>query len=236
MIKSIKEDINSIYERDPAARSRWEVLLCYSGLHAVIIHRLANKLWKADWKVTARWLSQVGRFLTGIEIHPAAEIGKRVLIDHGMGVVIGETAEVGDDCTIYHGVTLGGTSLSEGTKRHPTIGRNCIIGAGAKVLGAFTVGDNCRIGSNAVVIKPLPPDSTAVGNPARIVKRKDKKVDAEEQRQEKAIHDPKLHVRMAAYGFVANGEDPYAEKLKAMEQRLENQEKLIEELKEKVKN
>ena len=175
MIKSIKEDINSIYERDPAARSRWEVLLCYSGLHAVIIHRLANKLWKADWKVTARWLSQVGRFLTGIEIHPAAEIGKRVLIDHGMGVVIGETAEVGDDCTIYHGVTLGGTSLSEGTKRHPTIGRNCIIGAGAKVLGAFTVGDNCRIGSNAVVIKPLPPDSTAVGNPARIVKRKDKK-------------------------------------------------------------
>ncbi|MFG6370945.1 MAG: serine O-acetyltransferase, partial [Turicimonas muris] len=178
MIKSIKEDINSIYERDPAARSRWEVLLCYSGLHAVIIHRLANKLWKADWKVTARWLSQVGRFLTGIEIHPAAEIGKRVLIDHGMGVVIGETAEVGDDCTIYHGVTLGGTSLSEGTKRHPTIGRNCIIGAGAKVLGAFTVGDNCRIGSNAVVIKPLPPDSTAVGNPARIVKRKDKKVDA----------------------------------------------------------
>ena len=212
MIKSIKEDINSIYERDPAARSRWEVLLCYSGLHAVIIHRLANKLWKADWKVTARWLSQVGRFLTGIEIHPAAEIGKRVLIDHGMGVVIGETAEVGDDCTIYHGVTLGGTSLSEGTKRHPTIGRNCIIGAGAKVLGAFTVGDNCRIGSNAVVIKPLPPDSTAVGNPARIVKRKDKKVDAEEQRQEKAIQDPKLHVRMAAYGFVANEEDPYAEK------------------------
>ncbi len=236
MIKSIKEDINSIYERDPAARSRWEVLLCYSGLHAVIIHRLANKLWKADWKVTARWLSQVGRFLTGIEIHPAAEIGKHVLIDHGMGVVIGETAEVGDDCTIYHGVTLGGTSLSEGTKRHPTIGRNCIIGAGAKVLGAFTVGDNCRIGSNAVVIKPLPPDSTAVGNPARIVKRKDKKVDAEEQRQEKAIHDPKLHVRMAAYGFVANEEDPYAEKLKAMEQRLENQEKLIEELKEKVRN
>ena len=165
MINSIIEDINSIYERDPAARSRWEVLLCYSGLHAVIIHRLANKLWKADWKVTARWLSQVGRFLTGIEIHPAAEIGKRVLIDHGMGVVIGETGEVGADCTIYHGVTLGGTSLSEGTKRHPTIGRNCIIGAGAKVLGAFTVGANCRIGSNAVFIKPVTPDSTAVCNP-----------------------------------------------------------------------
>ena len=235
MINSIKEDVNSIYERDPAARSRWEVLLCYSGLHAVIIHRLANKLWKADWRVTARWLSQVGRFLTGIEIHPAATIGKRVLIDHGMGVVIGETAEVGDDCTIYHRVTLGGTSLTEGTKRHPTIGRNCIIGAGAKILGGFSVGDNCRIGSNAVVIKPLPSDSTAVGNPARIVKRKDKKVTTEEQKEEKAIQDPRVHVRMAAYGVIANEEDPYAEKLKTMEQRLEAQEKLIEELKEKIK-
>ncbi len=229
MLASIKEDINSIYERDPAARSRWEVLLCYSGLHAVIIHRLANKLWHADWKVSARWLSQLGRFLTGIEIHPAAKIGKRVLIDHGMGVVIGETAEVGDDCTIYHGVTLGGTSLAEGTKRHPTIGRNCIIGAGAKVLGAFTVGDNCRIGSNAVVIKPLPPDSTAVGNPARIVKKKEEKVE-EAKKEEQAIRDPKKHVKLAAYGIVANEEDPYAEKLRQMEQKIEQQNQKIEEL------
>ena len=169
MFSRIKGDVDSIYERDPAAHSRWEVLLCYPGLHAIIAHRAAHWLWNKNWKVTARALSQCNRFLTGIEIHPAAKIGDRVLIDHGMGVVIGETAEVGDDCTIYHGVTLGGTSLASGTKRHPTIGKNVIVGAGAKILGGFEIGDNCRIGSNAVVIKALPPNSTAVGNPARIV-------------------------------------------------------------------
>ena len=176
MFSRIKGDVNSIYERDPAARSRWEVLLCYPGLHAIIAHRVAHWLWNKDWKVSARALSQCNRFLTGIEIHPAAKIGDRVLIDHGMGVVIGETAEVGDDCTIYHGVTLGGTSLASGTKRHPTIGKNVIVGAGAKILGGFEIGDNCRIGSNAVVIKPLPPNSTAVGNPARIVDKSKKAV------------------------------------------------------------
>ena len=154
MFSRIKGDVNSIYERDPAARSRWEVLLCYPGLHAIIAHRVAHWLWNKDWKVSARALSQCNRFLTGIEIHPAAKIGDRVLIDHGMGVVIGETAEVGDDCTIYHGVTLGGTSLASGTKRHPTIGKNVIVGAGAKILGGFEIGDNCRIGSNASRSRP----------------------------------------------------------------------------------
>ncbi len=236
MFRSIKEHIDAIYERDPAARSRLEVVLCYPGFHAITFHRLAHKLWGMDCKLFARWLSHVSRFLTGIEIHPAAEIGHRVLIDHGMGVVIGETAEVGDDCTIYHGVTLGGTSLAEGTKRHPTIGKNCIIGAGAKVLGSFTIGDNCRIGSNAVVIKPLPPDSTAVGNPARIVRRKEE--DKKDTPEEKAFikekiaqsHDPKKHVRMAAYGVVANEIDPYAEKLASLEKRIEEQQRRLEEL------
>lgn len=220
IFQRIKGDVDSIYERDPAARSRWEVLLCYPGLHAVMGHRLSHWLWKKNWKVTARALSQCNRFLTGIEIHPAAVIGDRVLIDHGMGVVIGETAEVGDDCTIYHGVTLGGTSLASGTKRHPTIGKNCIIGAGAKVLGGFEIGDNCRIGSNAVVIKPLPANSTAVGNPARIVDKSKKK---QEKKEAENQVDPKTQVRLAAYGVVANEEDPYVEKLKALEARLNEQ-------------
>lgn len=220
MFEQLKEEVNSIYERDPAAHSRWEVLLCYPGLHAIIGHRIAHKLWMANWPVLARWVSQTVRFLTGIEIHPAAKIGRRVLIDHGMGVVIGETAEVGDDCTIYHGVTLGGTSLAEGTKRHPTLGKNCIVGAGAKILGSFTVGDNCRIGSNAVVIKPLPPNSTAVGNPARIVDKNKKKNTEEVTPNEKeslAQQDPKMHVRYAAYGVVADEVDPYVKRIEKLE-------------------
>lgn len=223
MFSRIKGDIDSIYERDPAAHSKWEVLLCYPGLHAVMAHRVSHWLWQKNWRVCARWLSQVSRFLTGIEIHPAAKIGDRVLIDHGMGVVIGETAEVGDDCTIYHSVTLGGTSLESGTKRHPTVGRNCIIGAGAKVLGGFEVGENCRIGSNAVVIKPLPANSTAVGNPARII---DKKKSAEK----KEVEDAKAQVRHAAYGIVANEEDPYVLKIQQMEAKLAEQQARIEAL------
>ena len=223
MFERIKDDVRSIFERDPAARSKWEVLLCYPGLHAVIAHRASHWLWKKGWRVSARWFSQCSRFLTGIEIHPAAEIGNRVLIDHGMGVVIGETAEVGDDCTIYHGVTLGGTSLASGTKRHPTIGKNCIIGAGAKILGGVEIGDNCRIGSNAVVIKPLPANSTAVGNPARIVD-KTKRSDLQ-----KPV-DPKTQVKMAAYGVIANEEDPYAARIKELEAKLLQQEKRLEAL------
>lgn len=239
MFEALKEDIQSIYDRDPAARSRFEVFLCYPGLHAIMSHRVTHWLWRKNWKLTARWLSQISRFLTGIEIHPGAVIGHRVLIDHGMGVVIGETAEVGDDCTIYHGVTLGGTSLAHGVKRHPTLGKNCIVGAGAKILGSFTVGDNCRIGSNAVVVKPLPANSTAVGNPARIVDKNKDKDKKEAAYVAKAVPDPKMQVRLAAYGIVEGEIDPYAKRLEMIEKMLAKHEELLgqkpsEELAEKI--
>jgi serine O-acetyltransferase len=169
MFERIREDIACILERDPAARSRFEVLTCYPGLHALIWHRRAHACWNLGWYWLARFLSHLGRWFTGIEIHPAAKIGRRVFIDHGMGVVIGQTAEVGDDCTIYQGVTLGGTSLAKGAKRHPTLGRGVIVGANSQVLGGFTVGDEARVGSNAVVLKPVPAGATAVGNPARVI-------------------------------------------------------------------
>ncbi|HEY1608188.1 MAG TPA: serine O-acetyltransferase [Paraburkholderia sp.] len=169
MFDRLREDIATIRERDPAARSAFEVLTCYPGLHALVLHRFAHACWRAQRRWLARFVSQIARFLTGIEIHPGATIGARVFIDHGMGVVIGETAEVGDDCTIYQGVTLGGTSLTRGAKRHPTLGAGVIVGAGAKVLGSFTVGANAKIGSNAVVVKPVPEGGTAVGNPARVI-------------------------------------------------------------------
>jgi serine O-acetyltransferase len=167
----LRESIRAYREQDPAARSDLEVLLCYPGLHAIIWHRAAHALWRHRLYLIARMFSHLGRFLTGIEIHPGARIGRRLVIDHGMAVVIGETAEIGDDCYIYHQVTLGGTSLRPG-KRHPTIGNHVIIGAGAKVLGAITVGDNARIGSNAVVRESVPPGTTVVGIPARPVERK----------------------------------------------------------------
>ncbi|HLR77716.1 MAG TPA: serine O-acetyltransferase [Burkholderiaceae bacterium] len=173
MLKQLNEDIRCILERDPAARSRLEVLTCYPGLHAVTLHRLSHYLWKKNWLWLARFLSHLGRMLTGIEIHPGAQIGRRVFIDHGFGVVIGETAIVGDDCTIYQGVTLGGTRLYKGEKRHPTLERGVVVGAGAQILGGFTVGEYARVGSNAVVIKPVPAHATAVGNPARIMVKDD---------------------------------------------------------------
>lgn len=169
MLNNLREDIACILERDPAARSKLEVITCYPGLHAIMIHRAAHWLWAAGFLWLGRFVSHIGRMLTGIEIHPGAQIGRRVFIDHGFGVVVGETAEIGDDCTIYQGVTLGGTRLYKGTKRHPTLGKGVVVGAGAQVLGGFTVGDGARIGSNAVVIKPVPPGATAVGNPARII-------------------------------------------------------------------
>lgn len=172
MVSRWREDVESVLQRDPAARSRWEVLTCYPGVHALMFHRLAHALWQRGWRWLARWVSHLSRFLTGIEIHPGARIGRRVFIDHGMGVVIGETAEIGDDCTLYHGVTLGGTSLYRGAKRHPTLERGVVVGAGAKVLGGFTVGEGAKIGSNAVVVKPVPAGATAVGNPARLIEAK----------------------------------------------------------------
>jgi serine O-acetyltransferase len=170
MFNTIREDIQSVLERDPAARNTLEVLFCYPGLHAIWAHRLSHRLWTMGLKLAARWLSQIMRGLTGIEIHPGAKIGRKLFIDHGMGVVIGETAEVGDCVTVYHDVTLGGTSL-EKTKRHPTIEDHVVIGAGAKVLGAITVGAHTRIGANAVVVKSAPPNSVVVGVPGQIVVR-----------------------------------------------------------------
>ena len=170
MFNIIREDIQSVLDRDPAARNTLEVLLCYPGLHAIWAHRLSHCLWKNRFKLFARWISQITRGITGIEIHPAARIGRNLFIDHGMGVVIGETAQVGDYVTIYHGVTLGGTS-SHKTKRHPTIEDHVVIGAGAKVLGAITIGADSRIGANAVVVKSTPPNSVVVGVPGQVVMR-----------------------------------------------------------------
>jgi serine O-acetyltransferase len=170
-LKNLREEIDATIARDPAARSRWEVVLCYPGFHAVIMHRVAHGLWKRGWFLSGRFVSNVSRWLTGIEIHPEAKIGRRLFIDHGTGVVIGATAEIGDDVTLYQGVTLGGTSLHQG-KRHPTLADGVIVGSGAKVLGGFTVGAGARIAANAVVLDEVPPGTTMVGIPAKPVERK----------------------------------------------------------------
>lgn len=207
MFRRLREDLASVRERDPAARSTWEVLTCYPGVHALFLHRFAHGAWKRGFYWVGRFVSHVGRFLTGIEIHPGATIGRRVFIDHGMGVVIGETAEIGDDCTIYQGVTLGGTSLYRGAKRHPTLGKGVVIGAGAKVLGGFTVGDGARVGSNAVVVKPVPVGATAVGNPARVIEpdRDNARDRAREQKAEQ--------MGFSAYGVTKQMDDPLSKAL-----------------------
>lgn len=201
MFNRLREDIVSIMERDPAARSTWEVMTCYPGLHAIVMHRWARWWWLRGMKWLGRFISHIARGLTGIEIHPGAKIGRRVFIDHGYGVVIGETAEVGDDCTIYQGVTLGGTSLNK-VKRHPTLERGVIVSAGAKILGGFTIGEGAKIGSNAVVIKEVPPGATAVGIPARIVQK-----EAENFKQEVAAR------MFSAYGLTPNSDDPLSKAL-----------------------
>ena len=205
MFQRLREDITCIRERDPAARSDWEVLTCYPGLHALVLHRWAHACWTSGFHWLGRFISHLGRFLTGIEIHPGAKVGRRVFIDHGMGVVVGETAEIGDDCTIYQGVTLGGTSLGKGTKRHPTLGRGVIVSAGAKVLGGFTVGDGARVGSNAVLLQPVPAGATAVGIPARIVVKS-----ADALREESAAR-----MGFSAYG-VTQGDDPVSLAMKGL--------------------
>src|SRR5437764_11021771 len=173
MFDRLREDIAVVCERDPAARSAFEILTCYPGVHALVWHRaVVHRFWQGGFRWLARWLAHWGRWMTGIEIHPGATIGRRVFIDHGMGVVIGETAEIGDDSTLYHGVTLGGTSWNKG-KRHPTLGRNVVVGAGAKILGPIRIGDGAKIGSNAVVVRDVPAGATAVGIPARIVTGED---------------------------------------------------------------
>ena len=220
MFKQLREDIASVFERDPAARSTWEVLTCYPGLHAVSIHRLARWFWTHGLRWLGRLTSHFGRWVTGIEIHPGAVIGRRVFIDHGMGVVIGETGEVGDDCTIYQGVTLGGTSLYRGTKRHPTLGKGVVVGAGAKILGGFTVGDGAKIGSNAVVVKEVPAGATVVGIPGRIV-------DAAASEQAGA--------QFAAYGVVPNQEDPFAKTLQSLVDHAQDLEQTVSALTEKMR-
>ena len=192
MFARLKEEIGVVFDRDPAARNTWEVMTCYPGFHAMLFHRFAHCLWGARLRWLARFTSHLSRWLTGIEIHPGAAIGRRFFIDHGMGVVIGETAEIGDDCTLYHGVTLGGTSWNKG-KRHPTLGKGVVVGAGAKILGPILVGEGARIGSNAVVVKDVPTGATAIGIPARIIE-----AEAEQ------------NGRFAAYAVVKDLNDPMA--------------------------
>jgi len=199
MLSRLREDLRCVFERDPAARNRWEVLTCYPGVHALLLHRLAHRLWQFGLHWPARFLAHLTRWLTGIEIHPGAIIGRRVFIDHGMGVVIGETAEIGDDCTLYHGVTLGGTSWNKG-KRHPTLGRGVVIGAGAKVLGPITLGDGAKVGSNAVVVRDVPAGATAVGIPAHLI----------EPGQERARAEKAEAMGFSAYAVTRSEDDPVA--------------------------
>jgi len=208
----INEEVNFVRERDPAAKSTVEILLTYSGLHAVLLHRVAHRLHQNKCYVTARVISQLGKFLTGIEIHPGATIGKGLFIDHGTGVVIGETAEIGDNCILYQGVTLGGTGKGKG-KRHPTLGNNVMVGCGAKVLGPFKIGDNVKIAANAVVLNEIPDNCTAVGAPARVVRRDGKKVVQDLDQ----VHIP----------------DPVAQELCRQQVRIDQLEKEINELKNK---
>jgi serine O-acetyltransferase len=209
MLNALFDEVDSIIARDPAARHRWEVITCYPGLHAVWLHRVAHFLWTSGLQWLARFWSMLARLLTGIEIHPGAKIGRRVFLDHGLGIVIGETTEIGDDCTIYQGVTLGGTSLYKGVKRHPTLGKGVVISAGAKVLGGFTVGDGARVGSNAVVLKEIPPGATAVGVPARILHP-----DLPSSESGSDVNDKKAY--FSAYGITPNVDDPVSMALKGL--------------------
>lgn len=202
MFDHLKEDISIVFERDPAARTHLEILTTYPGVHALIMHRFSHWLWKARFYWLGRVFSHIGRGLTGIEIHPGATIGHRVFIDHGMGVVIGETAIIGDDCTLYHGVTLGGTSWNKG-KRHPTLMQGVVIGAGAKVLGPITIGKNAKIGSNAVVVKDVPPNATAVGIPARILEEEKAKAEA-------------VKAKFSAYAVGGDDDDPMTKALQGL--------------------
>jgi len=220
MFERLLDDLQSVFARDPAARNSFEVLTTYPGVLAVLLHRGHHFLWNVDLRWLARWLSTIARVLTGIEIHPAARIGRRCFIDHGMGVVIGETAEVGDDCTIYQGVTLGGTSLTRGAKRHPTLEAGVVVGAGAKVLGGFTVGAGARVGSNSVVVKTVPPGATAVGNAARIIGTE---VDA--RREANAAR-----MGFSAYAITQGADDPLSVALHQLIDHVAEQDRRIEQL------
>ena len=217
MFDHIKEDIAIVFERDPAARTHFEILTTYPGVHALLMHRLSHWLWQARLYWLARFMSHIGRGLTGIEIHPGATIGHRVFIDHGMGVVIGETAIIGDDCTLYHGVTLGGTSWNKG-KRHPTLEAGVVIGAGAKVLGPIIIGAGAKIGSNAVVVKDVPPNATAVGIPARIL-------------EEEQAKQAEVKAKFSAYAVSDDENDPINKALQPLLERIAKQDAEMQELK-----
>ncbi|OQW79614.1 MAG: serine O-acetyltransferase [Proteobacteria bacterium ST_bin11] len=222
MLARIKEDIDCVFARDPAAQSAFEVITTYPGFHAVLIHRGSHWLWSRGFRWAARYVSFLGRWLTGIEIHPGAQIGRRFFIDHGMGVVIGETAVIGDDCTLYHGVTLGGTSWSKG-KRHPTLGKGVVIGAGAKVLGPIEIGEGARVGSNSVVVKSVPVGVTVVGIPAHIVDDKAK--------QEKARRDAMAQkIGFDAYGATSDMPDPIANAINLMLDHIHQLDKQIADM------
>ncbi|MFL9710754.1 serine O-acetyltransferase [Methylobacillus sp. Pita1] len=223
MFSKIKEDISVVFERDPAARTRWEILTTYPGVHALLIHRVSHRLWRLRLYWLARLSSYIARWFTGIEIHPGAVIGRRVFIDHGMGVVIGETAVIGDDCTLYHGVTLGGTSWNKG-KRHPTLLNGVVIGAGAKVLGPITIGAKAKIGSNAVVVKDIPDNATAVGIPARIV-------DQEQPRQQDNMAEK---IGFAAYAVSENMNDPLNKAIHALIEHIAYQDNQLQEVKQQL--
>ena len=219
MFRQIREDIRAVFDRDPAARNTLEVVLCYPGLHAIWAHRISHYLYVHDFIVLARLVSHIARFLTGIEIHPGATIGHGFFIDHGMGVVIGETVVIGDDCTLYHGVTLGGTSWNKG-KRHPTLEQGVVIGAGAKVLGPITVGKGAKIGSNAVVVKDVPENATAVGIPARIL----------DQETVKQREDMAEKIGFSAYGISDNMNDPMTKAIHALLDHASKQDQQLKEV------
>ena len=226
MFARIKDDIQGVFHRDPAARNTFEVLTNYPGLHAVWLHRISHKLWKANWKWLARTLSTFSRWLTGIEIHPGATLGRRVFIDHGMGVVIGETAEIGDDVTLYHGVTLGGTSWKAG-KRHPTLKNGAVVGAGAKVLGPITIGENAKVGSNSVVVKDIPNGATAVGIPGRIIitKHQDSAASINPQRDKIAEK-----YGFDAYAVAPDNPDPVANAMGILVEHMHQMDTKVEEM------
>ena len=227
MLERLKQDINCVFERDPAARNTLEVITAYPGLHAVVLHRMNHWLWNAGFKWLARALSHLARWLTGIEIHPGARIGRRFFIDHGMGVVIGETAEIGDDCTLYHGVTRGGTSWQKG-KRHPTLGKNVVVGAGAKILGPIAIGDGARVGSNSVVLKPIPAGATVVGIPGRVVS-----VSPDEVTQKR--HEIAKKMGFDAYGATQDMPDPVASAINSMLDHISLMDKRLDEVSRAMK-
>lgn len=238
LVQHINEDISNILRKDPAARNRLEVALTYPGLHARTLHRLSHTLWHNDYRFLARGLSHLTRFATGIEIHPAANIGERLFIDHGMGVVIGETACIGNDVTLYHGVTLGGVSTQQGTKRHPTLGDNVIVGAGAKILGGFRVGDNSKIGSNAIVVKAVPNNATMVGSPARQVEKKSTQSQSrlaqsslvQSSSAQNQPNDNNNGDLFTAYGIKADMGDPVADSIQTLLVHIQKQDAQIERL------